>query len=80
MVKNNRLFQKILHDFKNIENEKDLKKRGLSLSDYNYIYDILSILCDLKSSAQTINKNAADYFKKYGFNVVNTGIGFLISF
>lgn len=73
------LYHPLTHD---IESDKDLKRYGLTLTEYNHALDIILEFSPIKGnlSAQTIMQNVANLFKKYGFTVKEKGIGWIISF
>lgn len=60
-----KILNKAYTEFQSIKNEKDLKKNGLTLSDYCILFDVLQELnkCD---SVWCLSKNVADWCKKQG--------------
>lgn len=73
----NRKIASVFSDYNAIENEVDLKKRKLSLSDYRACEQVLDeIRCNGKS--ETFIESIADYFKKFGFKVNLRGVNYVI--
>lgn len=68
----------IYHDYMCIENDADLRKRKLSLSDYNAFPDIFKRI-QAHGSTETFISSIADYFKKYGFTVTEKSVNYCIS-
>ena len=68
----------IYHDYMCIENDADLRKRKLSLSDYNAFPDIFKTI-QSHGSTETFISSIADYFKKYGFTVTEKSVNYCIS-
>lgn len=71
------------NDYYSVENEYDLRKRGLSLADYRVVPCVLESLYDKKLGyGLTFNQKVADYFKKFGFHVElgSDGVNYVITF
>ena len=64
--------EKITRDYRQMETEKDLARKNLTLSD---ISTIANILCGfhsgIKVARNVIQETVADYFKRYGFLVTS---------
>ena len=54
-----------------IETEEALKRNKLSLSDYHEVFRIISELNYNPECVQTVCRNAAEWLKRYGFNIHN---------
>ena len=67
----------ILHT--EIEDEHDLKKYKLTLSDYNAACEIMEGLREPGKTAQCIIKNVAEFFKYCGYDVKADGTNYIIS-
>ena len=69
--------EKIIKDFVSIEAAGDLKKRGLTMADYDALYYILQ---DLKTrkKAEFIQDSIKKYFEKLGAVVMPCGVGFAV--
>ena len=73
-------FAKAYHVLTHIYDDKDLKKEKLTVTDYHIVSQIMSELSGINDkTSETINKNAADWFIKYGFAVKEKGIGWEVS-
>lgn len=70
-----RTFEKLHY----MQDDNDLRREGLTLSDYRAALDIMPSLGAPGSTATTIYKNVADFFTRYGYNVQPAGIGYKIS-
>ena len=68
----------IYNDYMSIDDDASLKKRKLSLSDYNAFPDIFKTI-QSHGSTETFISSIADYFKKYGFNVTEKSVNYCIS-
>ena len=66
-------------DLIEIYDDADLKKSGLTLSDYQECKRLMPMLGKPGDVAETIYEKAADFFLKHGYNVEKEGIGFSIS-
>ena len=68
---------KVFKDLNAIDNVNDLKKRKLTLNEY---YTCQKVFNDLNTygKSETFIKNVADYFKRFGFIVRESGINFII--
>jgi len=78
--KKNMLLVKACSKFLDIDNVKELKKNGLSLSDRNVIHQILlEFTGAVNSTSETLSENVAKWFEKNGFNTKRTSIGWKIS-
>lgn len=68
LTKRVKILNKAYTEFQSIENEKDLKKNGLTLNDYHILFDVLQELnkCD---SVWCLSENVADWCKKQGLFV-----------
>ena len=73
------LYHPLTHD---IESVNDLKKIGLTITEYYHAIDILKELSGIKGNlaAETIMEKVANLFRKHGFTVKEKGIGWSISF
>lgn len=58
----------IYNDYVSIETDKDLKKRKLTLAEYQAFPSVFKRYQD-SGEARTFVTAIADYFKKYGFSV-----------
>ena len=69
----------VYEDYKTIEYDDDLRKRKLTLSDYNAIPTLIKELNEQKH-AKTFISSVADYFKRNGFDVImgSDGINYKI--
>lgn len=69
--------EKIIKDFVSIEAAGDLKKRGLTMADYDTLYYILR---DLKTrkKAEFIQESIKKYLEKLGAVVTPCGVGFAV--
>ena len=68
----------IYNDYMSIDDDVSLRKRKLSLSDYNAFPDIFKAI-QKYGSTETFVSSIAEYFKKHGFNVTEKSVNFLIS-
>lgn len=77
----NRMIAWIFSDYTSIENDADLQKRHLTLSDYNIVYDGIGCLAKYKPFT-TFVSSVAEYFKRNGFsvNMDENGINYIIDF
>jgi hypothetical protein len=77
----NRMIAWIFSDYTSIENDADLRKRHLTLSDYNIVYDGNGCLAKHKPFT-TFVSSVAEYFKRNGFsvNMDENGINYIIDF
>ncbi len=66
-------------DIHSLYDDADLKKAGLSLSDYRELLRLMPLLGKPGSAAYTIFERAASYFNEHGFSVSESGNGFLIT-
>ncbi len=64
-----RIISGAFHKFRDIYDDTDLSKEGLSLSDYREVERLFPLLGEPGSYAKTIYKNAAEWFKRNGFKV-----------
>ena len=69
----------IYNDYMSIDDDVSLRRRKLSLSDYNAFPDIFKAIQEY-GSTETFVSTIAEYFKKHGFNVTEKSINYLISF
>lgn len=74
----NKILQKIINDYKEIETAKDLQKRKITQADYNTLYVIIQELMQNKSS-QFIQKSICDYLQKLGAKTTTKGICYIAS-
>lgn len=74
----NRKIASIFSDYKSIEDENDLKKRKLSLSDYRACEQVLDEI-RYTGKSETFIESISDYFKKFGFEVKPRGVNYVIS-
>ena len=74
----NRKIASVFSDYNAIENEIDLKKRKLTLSEYQTCKQVLDDI-RYNGKSETFIKNIADYFKKFGFEVNLQGVNYVIS-
>ena len=66
-------------DLRRIYDDADLKKEGLSLSDYRECQRLMPLLGAPGNSECTISEKAASFFEKHGYLVMyDNGIGFRI--
>ena len=68
----------IYNDYMSIDDDVSLRKRKLSLSDYNAFPDIFKAI-QKYGSTETFVSSIAEYFKKHWFNVTEKSVNFLIS-
>lgn len=68
-VKNTRKIPNLYHDYLQIDSEKELKKRNITLAEYNAIALFAN---ELQSNGffLTFSKVIAEYFKRFGFMVI----------
>lgn len=80
-AKENRMLSKIYSVYNAIEHSNDLRKYGLSLSDYRAFPDVFQQLQNI-GYAETFVKSLADFFKKNGFGVSmgDDGVNYVITF
>lgn len=69
----------IYHDYISIETEKDLRKRKMSLSDYDAFRDCFNEI-QRNGKTETFISALADYFKKFGFTVTRRTVNYCITF
>ena len=62
-----------------IEDEHDLRKYKLTLSDYNAACKTMEQLREPGKIAQCIIKNVAEFFRYCGYDVKTEGITYIIS-
>lgn len=74
-----RTISKAYHILRDIENESDLKKYHLSLSDYAAAKNLFNDLSKPGAAAKTIIKNVANFYENCGFLVFETGISYTIT-
>lgn len=76
-----RMIAWVFSDYTSIENDADLRKRHLTLTDYNIVHDGICCLAKYKPFT-TFVSNVAEYFKKNGFsvNMDENGINYVIDF
>jgi len=67
----------ILHT--EIEDERDLKKYKLSLSDYYAACTVMEELREPGSTAKCFIKSVADFFHNCGYDVTSDGVNYIIS-
>ncbi|WP_026653534.1 hypothetical protein [Butyrivibrio proteoclasticus] len=73
---------KSYHDFCDMQYEADLRKAGLSLTDWKEIKRLIPLLGSIGNMEYTIYEKAAKWFKDHGFIVVdadNDKIGYRIT-
>lgn len=80
-AKENRMLSKIYSVYNAIEHSNDLRKHGLSMSDYRAFPDVFKQLQNI-GYAETFVKSIADFFKKNGFGVSmdGDGVNYVITF
>lgn len=61
-------------DLVGIYDDADLKKEGLSLTDYQECKRLMALLGAPGNVADTIYDKAAGFFKKHGYTVTQKGI------
>ena len=66
-------------DLYNMLDDADLKKAGLSLSDYSECKRLIALLGAPGNKAETVIEKAAGYFEKHGYTVTESGIGYQIT-
>ncbi len=64
--------------FDEIEHSDDLRKYGLSLSDYEEARSCFNIVSNIYKT-ETIYSEVAKFYKKFGFDIKQKGIGFEIT-
>ena len=74
----NRKIASIFSDYNAIENKIDLKKRKLTLSEYQTCKQVLDDI-RYNGKSETFIKNISDYFKDFGFEVNLQGVNYVIS-
>ena len=62
-----------------MDDDASIAKEGLSLSDYWECRRLMPLLGSFGNSEVTFYSKAADFFKKFGFDVKEEGIGFRIT-
>ena len=68
--KKNKICESAFNRFMAIDTSKDLEREGLTLSDYNSVFNILAELNSLNGeSVKTFNTKVAEWFKRNGFTV-----------
>lgn len=71
---------KSYHDFCDIHNEADLRKHGLSLTDWKEVKRLIPLLGSIGNIECTIYEKAAEWFENHGFMVFDeNGIGYRIT-
>lgn len=70
-----RTFEKLHY----MQDDDELRREGLTLSDYNAALDIFSEVSKPGTSATTIILHVAEFFRRYGYAVQPAGIGYKIS-
>lgn len=74
------IITKTWDDLRNILDDADLRKSGLSYSDYTECKRLMSLLGAPGNIECTIYEKAADFFEKHGFMVFEeNGIGYRIT-
>ena len=75
----NRMITWVFSDYTSIENDADLRKRHLTLTDYNIVHDGICCLAKYKPFT-TFVSSVAEYFKRNGFsvNMDEDGINYVI--
>ncbi len=67
-------------DLRNILDDEDLRKAGLSLTDYTECRRLMPLLGAPGNIECTIYEKAAEFFEKHGYLVMDeTGIGYRIT-
>ena len=74
-----RSITKAFSELYNMLDDADLRKAGLSLSDYRECERLMPLLGAPGNSAETICEKAAGVFKKHGYTITDTTIGFKIT-
>ena len=59
----------IYNDYMSIETDKDLKKRKLTLAEYQAFPSVFNDYQKNRGKTRTFIDGIANYFKKYGFSV-----------
>lgn len=68
------------HDFLDLQNDADLRKAGLSLTDWKEIKRLIPLLGSIGNIECTIYEKAAEWFENHGFIVMEeNGIGYRIT-
>lgn len=68
--------KKIINDFKNIKTIEELKKRKLSLIDYEVLFIIIKELKENKKS-EFISETVKNYLEKFKIKIKNCGVGWI---
>ena len=71
-----KIILKLYEDFKKIENQKELNKRNLSLTDYSSLLEIINELAIHHKSEFFIN-SIANYLKKFGVKIKSNNINYI---
>ena len=75
-----RIIAKTNHEFLDLHDDNDLRKAGLSLTDWKEIKRLLPLLSTPGNIECTIYEKAAEFFEKRGYMVFDeNGIGFRIT-
>lgn len=72
------LFNKVIGDYQDIDSDKHLRNRHLSLSDYRALGFLLDSL-RFYGEAKTIIESIANYFGRLGCKVAYKGIAYTIT-
>ena len=70
---------KVYSAIREIYDDCDLAKSGLSYTDYHEAKRVMSLVGAPGNVAETIYGNVAAFFEKYGFTVTPKGIGYEIT-
>lgn len=81
LTKKYRLIAKLYSDLQSIDRSEDLRRRGLSLTDYHMVVDLFNRI-QKDGFVLTISTKVAEYFKKFGFHVEldEEGVNYEITF
>ena len=76
-----KMISNIYFDYSHMDRESDLRKRGLTLYDFNAFPELLKAVQN-NGEAFTISTSIANYFKKFGFRVAldAEGVNYRITF
>lgn len=73
-----RKYDSVFNKFNNIESDKELRRQGLTLSDYDALYEVFRDLHN-DTTAETLSGSVVRWCKKNGLIAVSHGIGWEIS-
>lgn len=71
----------LYHDYMDIDNDSDLRKRHLQLVDYHAIPELVNNI-QRTGEVRTFMQNVAEYFRRFGFAVTmdSNNVNYIIRF